>query len=176
MPNYRRYRVPGGCWFFTVALADRRSRVLVDHIDDLRHAVATVRERHPFHIDAMVVLPDHVHAVWTLPDGDCDFSRRWYLVKVAFTRAVVRSSTPVPRGGRLGERRLWQRRFWEHLIRDDDDFARHVDYCHVNPMKHGRVARVGDWPYSSFHRAVREGIYSADWGGTVEPAGRFGDV
>lgn len=176
MPNYRRYRVPGGCWFFTVALEDRRSRILVDHVDDLRRAVKVVRSRHPFQVDAMVVLPDHIHAVWTLPEGDADFSRRWYLIKVAFTRSVLKSGVMVPPGRRLGERRLWQRRFWEHLIRNDEDYARHVDYCHINPMKHGLVCRVADWPHSSFHRAVRDGAYPADWGGDRESTGAFGEV
>ena len=176
MPNYRRYRVPGGCWFFTVTLADRSSRLLVEQMDALRLAVARVRDRHPFHIDAMVILPDHLHAIWTLPEGDTDFSRRWYLIKVAFTRSVVASSVAVPRGRRPGERALWQRRFWEHLIRDENDYARHFDYCHINPMKHGLVAHIADWPHSSFHRAVRDGIYDADWAGTAEPVGVFGET
>lgn len=176
MPNYRRCRVPGGCWFFTVTLNDRRSGILVECVDALRDAVAKVHARHPFHIDAMVILPDHIHAIWTLPEGDTDFSRRWYLIKVAFTRAVVRSGNSVPRGRRPGERGLWQRRFWEHLIRDEQDYGRHFDYCHINPMKHGLVAQVGDWPYSSFHRAVRDGIYAADWAGEIEPGGEFGEL
>lgn len=119
----------------------------------------------------MVVLPDHLHAVWTLPDDDPDISKRWYLIKLGFTRRLSARGIDLPRGRRVGERALWQRRFWEHLIRDDDDFARHVDYCHINPMKHGLVTRVADWPHSSFHRAVRDGIYAPDWAGDAATDG-----
>ncbi|TBW32286.1 transposase [Siculibacillus lacustris] len=175
MPNYRRLRIPGGCWFFTVALQDRRSGLLVERIADLRAAVAVAHRRQPFQIDAMVVLPDHLHAVWTLPDGDSDFSERWRRIKAEFTSALVAAGIAVPKGRRPGERALWQRRFWEHAIRDDADFARHFDYCHINPMKHGLVDRVADWPHSSFHRAVRDGVYAADWAGTVEGPGDFGE-
>ncbi len=175
MPNYRRPNVPGACWFFTVALADRTSLALVEHVDRLREAVAAVRRRHPFRIDAMVVLPDHLHAVWTLPEGDAGISVRWSLIKATFTRAVGRDGRPIPLGRRPGERALWQRRFWDHLIRDETDYARHVDYCHINPMKHGLVRRVSDWPFSTFHRAVRAGLHAEDWAGTAEEPKRFGE-
>ncbi len=115
----------------------------------------------------MVVLPDHIHAVWTLPPGDADFSLRWRLIKIDFAKAVPnierRSAVRMARG----ERGIWQRRFWEHLIRDDGDFRRHVEYCYINPVKHGLVARVGDWPYSSFHRDVRAELFPEDWAGDV---------
>ena len=165
MPNYRRLRVPGGCWFFTVTLADRSADHLVRHVDALRSSVRAVRERRPFRIDAMVILPDHIHAVWTLPEDDADYSSRWYLIKLGFTRRLNTAGVALPPGRRRGERGLWQRRFWDHLLRDDDDYGRHVDYCHFNPMKHGLVDRVIDWPHSTFHRAVREGIYAPDWTG-----------
>ena len=123
----------------------------------------------------MVVLPDHIHAVWTLPDGDGDYSLRWSLIKGDFTRCLTRGGRHVAAGRRLAERGLWQRRFWEHLIRDDADYGRHVDYCHINPMKHGLVRRVIDWPYSTFHRAVRQGIYAEDWAGVADIPGSFGE-
>ena len=140
MVRYRRNFVPGGTFFFTATLADRRSNVLTDHIADLRAAMMLTRRQHPFTIDAVVVLPDHLHIVMTLPDGDADFPNRWHLIKRRFTTAVIKAGTTVARH-RSGEHALWQRRFWEHTIRDDGDFERHVDYIHFNPVKHGLVAR-----------------------------------
>eukprot|EP01035_Chromulina_nebulosa_P004361 gene4361-5973_t len=133
MPNYRRAFVPGGCWFFTVNLLDRHQNLLVEQIDRLRDAVNRTRQSYPFEIDAIVVLPDHLHAVWTLPKGEADFSTRWRLIKTYFAKGL-------PKHERLGavrkarnERGIWQRRFWEHLIRDETDYARHVEYCYINP-------------------------------------------
>ena len=175
MPNYRRAFVPGGSWFFTVTLLDRRSQLLTDRIDVLRDAISATRERYPFAIDAIVVLPDHIHAIWTLPDGQTDFSLRWRLIKSRFAKALPnvehRSSVRKTRG----ERGIWQRRFWEHLIRSEADYARHVDYCYYNPVKHGYVARVCDWPHSSFHRDVEKGIFPLDWGGGHEANGDYGE-
>jgi putative transposase len=175
MPNYRRAFVPGGCWFFTVNLLDRRSQLLTDNIEVLRSTTRKTRERYAFHIDAVVVLPDHLHAVWTLPPGDADFSIRWRLIKSWFARSI-------PKGERLsrarqarGERGIWQRRFWEHLVRDDADYARHVEYCYINPVKHALVTCVRDWPHSSFHRDVRAGTFPEDWAGEIETAGEFGE-
>ena len=175
MPNYRRAFVPGGCWFFTVNLLDRRGRLLTDNIEALRDATRKTRQRCAFHIDAIVVLPDHLHAVWTLPPGDAGFPIRWRLIKSWFARSI-------PKGERLsrvrrarGERGIWQRQFWEHLIRDDADYARHVEYCYINPVKHALVSRVRDWPHSSFHRDVRAGIFPEDWAGDIEPSGEFGE-
>ena len=140
MPNYRRAFVPGGCWFFTVNVLERGASLLVDHIDRLRESVATTRHKYPFDIDAFVVLPDHMHAVWTLPPGDADFSTRWRLIKTALRRSRYRSrKDEVPCRTARGERGIWQRRFWEHLIRDEADYGRHVEYCHINPVKHGLV-------------------------------------
>ena len=157
MSQYIRARVPGGTWFFTVNLADRSSSALVEDVGILRRAVSEVRRARPFHIDAMVVLPDHLHAVWTLPEGDSNFSTRWKEIKTVFTkqsgRVGPRSHSKVSKG----ERGLWQRRFWEHCIRDEADFATHVDYCHWNPVKHGFVERPEDWAWSSVHREIRRG-------------------
>ena len=175
MVRYRRNVVPGGTYFFTVTLADRRSRLLVDQVDALRLAFRDTRARHPFTVDAIVVLPDHLHIVMTLPIDDPDFSTRWASIKRRFTDAVAKAGVPVARH-RTGEPALWQRRFWEHTIRDDRDLAHHVDYVHFNPVKHGLVGRVRDWPWSSFHRFVRLGVLPRDWGGEVgDVAGRFGE-
>jgi|SRR5215212_4595322 len=173
MPNYRRALVPGACWFFTVNLLERRKTLLVEHIAELRDAVARTRRSLPFVIDAFVVMPDHLHAV--LPSGDADFSTRWRLIKSGFARALPKrerlSSVRLTRN----ERGIWQRRFWEHLIRDEADYARHVEYCYINPMKHGLVERVRDWPHSSFHRDVRTGLVPLDWAGEIEHNGDFGE-
>ncbi len=166
MSNYHRYRVPGGCYFFTVNLATRYPNdLLVKHVDVLRDAVRRVRDKRPFHINAWVVLPDHMHTIWTLPPGDDDFSNRWRTIKQHFSRALPATEFCSPNRKKRGERGIWQRRFWEHVIRDDADFAAHVDYVHFNPLKHGYVERVVDWPYSSFHRWVEKGVYEEDWCG-----------
>jgi putative transposase len=173
MPDYRRNRVPGGTYFFTVNLLERNLRLLTDHIDLLRLAVRQERIRRPFRIDARVVLPDHMHCIWTLPPGDDNFSSRWRAIKIAFARRmpITESLSEVRRA--KGERGIWQRRFWEHTIRDERDYAAHMDYVHFNPVKHGHVARVADWPHSSFHRSVAAGLYPVDWvGGDVVDADR----
>ncbi len=175
MVRYRRNLVPGGTYFFTATLADRRSKALTDHITSLRDAFRATRRSHPFAIDAIVILPDHLHVVLTLPNGDADFPTRWQLIKRRFTAAVVKTGTPVDRFPN-GEIALWQRRFWEHTIRGDHDFERHVDYIHFNPVRHRLVARVREWPYSSFHRYVRNGLLPADWAGDAEQqTGDFGE-
>src|SRR5579863_6331570 len=175
MPNYRRAFVPGGCWFFTVNLLNRRQTLLLDHVDALRSAFAHTRQNYPFDITAIVILPDHFHAVWTLPPEDADFSIRWRLIKTRFAKSLPnrerRSSVRKARQ----ERGIWQRRFWEHLIRDEADYARHVEYCYINPIKHGLVTRVQDWPHSSFHRDVQRGIFPLDWAGEVETTAAFGE-
>ena len=168
MSNYRRVFIPGGTWFFTVNLLQRRNNdLLVREIYWLREAVKRVRERYPFRIDAWVVLPEHLHCVWTLPPGDADFSTRWRLIKSGFSRALPGTEYRSNRRQAAGERGIWQRRYWEHFIRDDTDYQRHVDYVHVNLLKHGHVRRVADWPYSTFHRYVARGIYPVDWCGDV---------
>ena len=175
MPNYRRAFVPGGCWFFTANLLDRRSSLLTNEIEALREATQWTRERYPFHIDAVVVLPDHIHAVWTLPPGDSDFSTRWRLIKSHFAKSMPKGEHLSATRRARGERGIWQRRFWEHLIRDETDYSRHIEYCYINPMKHGLVTRVRDWPHSSFQRDVKTGLVPEDWAGAVEPPGEFGE-
>ena len=163
--RYRRTYQPNGSYFFTLALASRSSNTLVCHIDKLRTAVAAVKRAHPFNIEAMVVLPDHLHAIWTLPDGDCNYPMRWSLIKSGFSRQLPRGEPrSVSRVGKR-ERGIWQRRYWEHCVRDQKDLQAHIDYIHYNPVKHGYVARVCDWPYSSFHQYVRRGELPWEWGG-----------
>ena len=168
MPDYRRYRVPGGTYFFTVNLLERRLDTLVRHIDILREAVRATRRDRPFYIDAWVVLPDHMHCIWTLPPGDDDFSNRWKSIKIRFVQAIPRTERRSPVRIAKGERGIWQRRFWEHVIRNETDYANHVNYVHWNPVKHGLVKRVADWPFSSFHRYVQNGIIPSDWADDVE--------
>jgi len=169
MSTYRRARVAGGSYFFTVTLEDRSSSLLIDRIDALRQAFASTRVELPFRIDAVAVLPDHLHCIWTLPDGDSDYPSRWQRIKGRFSRACPAGEVISASRGRKRERGIWHRRYWEHTLRDDRDFASHVDYIHYNPVKHGHAGRVLDWPHSSFHRFVREGILPCDWGGEVEP-------
>jgi putative transposase len=165
MPDYRRNRVPGGTYFFTVNLLERSNALLVSRVDALRDAIRKVRAARPFHIDAWVVLPDHMHAVWTLPPEDTDYSARWKAIKIAFAKAIPKTESLSPVRTAKGERGIWQRRFWEHTIRDEQDYAAHVDYVHINPVKHGLASCVADWPYSSFHRWAAQGAYSQDWAG-----------
>ena len=174
--RYRRALIPGASYFFTVNLADRSARLLVERIADLREAVRDVRRAHPFEIVAWVVLPDHLHAVWTLPDGDADYAMRWGLIKAGFSRRIPKGRAHPRQPCAQGERGLWQRRFWEHLIRDDRDLAGHVDYIHHNPVKHGYVDRAIDWPYSTFHRDLRRGNVTEDWGVRDDDVGDFGEA
>tara|TARA_B100002049_G_scaffold102129_1_gene75384 strand:- start:656 stop:1153 length:498 start_codon:yes stop_codon:yes gene_type:complete len=154
--RYRRNYEAGGCYFFTVVTARRRPWLSeARNIDVLREAVRRVRARHAFAIDAIVILPDHLHTIWTLPVGDAAYSLRWRLIK---TYVAKRVAVPPP---------IWQGRFWEHTIRDDKDYAHHMDYIHYNPVKHGVAATPSDWPNSSFARCVREGRYAADWGSSA---------
>jgi len=165
MPEYRRNWVPGGSYFFTVNLRDRQSDLLVTEIAALREAVRAVRIKRPFHIDAWVVLPDHMHALWTLPEGDADYSARWRDIKKGFVAQVPNTEWRTGIHVRRGERGIWQRRFWEHTVRDARDYAAHMDYVHGNPVKHGYAETPGGWPYSSFRACVARGVYTADWVG-----------
>ena len=168
MVRFRRNYVPGGTYFFTVTLRDRRSRALTDHIGLLREAFRDVRKAHPFEILAIVVLPEHLHTVITLPEEDSDYSGRWKAIKARFSHSLVKARVPLTKD-RRGEYRFWRRRFWEHTIRDERDLETHVDYIHYNPAKHGWVTRVADWPWSSFHLYVRLGWVNTDW--AADPQG-----
>ncbi|EFC57172.1 REP-associated tyrosine transposase [Enterobacter cancerogenus] len=155
MSNYRRHYVSGGTWFFTVNLQNRQSDLLTRNIQSLRAATATVKRSKPFHINAWVILPEHMHCIWTLLEGDCDFSGRWRDIKKTFSRNIE-------------IRHIWQPRFWEHTLRNEEDYRRHMDYIYINPVKHGYVRQVADWPFSTFHRDVAEGLYPVDWAGETD--------
>lgn len=173
--HYRRAKVPGGTYFFTVNLANRGSHLLVEHIDLLRDAARTVKQNHPFDIVAWSVMPEHMHAIWRMPEHDADFSKRWMLIKQRFSWALARREIITASRQRKGERGIWQRRFWEHLVTDEHDLAHHVDYVHINPVKHGYVTRASDWPYSSIHRYIRQGMLPPDWAYAPEVVMRHGE-
>ncbi|MDB5630744.1 MAG: hypothetical protein JWQ51_3084 [Tardiphaga sp.] len=159
-----------------MVLADRSSHLLVEQIDKLRRSYAAVSQTNAFETLAICVLPDHLHAIWALPEGDADFSSRWNRIKSGFSRRLSAIDTLSPSQIAKREKGIWQRRFWEHAIRNEQDLSRHVDYIHFNPVKHGYVARVRDWPYSSFHRFVKRGDLAEDWGGDVNTIdGAFGE-
>ena len=182
MSNYRRAITPGGTFFFTVVTYRRRH--LFEQPENrqiLREVVQTVRQRHPFIINAWVLLPEHMHCIWTLPQENSDFSVRWSLIKSGFSRRAkafchleewMNDSKRKHR-----ETTIWQRRFWEHQIRSDDEYQTYMDYTHFNPVKHGLVQQVVDWPYSTFHRSVKQGLYPENWGGGLHgiPEHEFDD-
>jgi len=170
MPDYRRSRVPGGTYFFTVNLADRRSGLLVREIETLRAAVRVVRLARPFYIDAWVILPDHMHCIWTLPEDDTDYSGRWRAIKTRFSKALPNAGWKRTEILARDGRGIWQKRFWEHTIRDDRDYRAHMDYVHFNPVKHGLVAHPAAWPFSTFQKCVGLGLYEASWGRQDDPA------
>lgn len=162
MVRYRRNRVPGGTYFFTVNLRDRRGDALVLHIDALRSAWRAAHARVPHRVIAAVVLPDHLHAVIEMQDAAAAYPRLWQDIKKGFTRRVA------PRGPSP-----WQPRYWEHTVRDERDLQAHVDYVHINPLKHGLVERVHDWPHSTFHHHVRKGWLPKDWAGNLSHSESF---
>lgn len=164
MSNYRRAYLPGGIYFFTVVTFNRVP-VFTDEnrVEALRQAFRKVKATRPFEIDAMVILPEHLHCIWRMPEGDADYSSRWREIKKASSRQISTATNA------RNERMVWQRRFWEHAIRDEEDWRRHVDYIHYNPVKHGLASSPGEWAWSSFDNAVRKGWYEQTWGDR-EPA------
>lgn len=175
MVHYRRSRVPGGTYFFTLTLQDRTSTLLVDHIDLLRQAWRKPLLNRPVENLAVVVLPDHLHVLWRLPENDMDYSSRWRGIKAEFTR-LLRKRVFIASRRKGSGFALWQRRYWEHMIRDEEDLRRHMSYIHFNPVKHGCVSQVVDWPHSTFHKYVKDGLYPADWGyGELLALGEFGE-
>lgn len=169
MSEYRRYYVAGGTYFFTVVTQLRRAFLTSELARQcLREAMETVREKRPFEMPAIVLLPDHLHVLWTLPTGDDDYSTRWRRIKEEFTtNYLARGGSEGPYSASRashGERGVWQRRYWEHTIRDEKDFERHFDYIHYNPVKHGYATAPSEWPHSSFHRWVAAGVYEPLWG------------
>ncbi len=161
MPNYRRIRVPGGIYFFTVNLLDRRKSLLIDHIDALRNAFRETQAARPFKIHTLAVMPEHLHCLWQLPEGDSNNASRWSQIKSGFCRQLpideLRSITRL----KQRERGIWQKRFWEHWITDEKDFYNHVDYIHYNPVKHGYVERAQDWPHSSYRHYIGRAVDKA---------------
>jgi len=171
--HYRRPRVGGAIYFFTVVTYRRQPILTHPPVRrSLREALTLTSSERPFETIAIVLLPDHLHCLWQLPEGDADFSTRWRLVKARLSRAVAPLGYGLADGGpsraRRREHTVWQRRFWEHLIRNEDDLRRHADYIHYNPVKHGYASRPATWPYSTFAKFVRHGWYAPHWG-TVEP-------
>jgi putative transposase len=173
MVQYRRSWVAGGTFFFTVNLHDRRRTLLVEHADTLCAIVRDTQTESPFVIDAMVALPDHWRAVWTLPSGDAAYARRIQRIKARLTQHLVRAGVNLVKDPR-GEYRLWQQRYWQYTIRDERDFETHVNYAHINPVKHGHVTRAIDWPHSTLHRYVKHGLLAANWM-CASPESAFGE-
>ncbi len=173
MADYRRLYVPGGTYFFTVVTGGRSPIFLdPDSVRLLTRSMRRIRESYPFTTVALIVLPDHLHCLWSLPSGDSNFSLRWRRIKSEFTTGWVNAGKPAPARSASqasqGERGLWQRRFWEHLIRDEDDLAQHFDYIHFNAVRHGYASHPSEYPWSTFDRHVRLGSYPPEWG-TIEP-------
>lgn len=180
MTNWRRAQVPGGTFFFTL-VTEERAPILTTPLarSVLREVTLECRRQWPFHVEAVVLMPDHLHTVWRLPEGDSDYSKRWGWLKKEFTKRWLAgggTERPVAKSRWRNRRHgVWQRRFWEHVIRDELDLGRHLDYIHYNPVKHGLVERAIDWPWSSFHRFVHEGRYPPDWGGGAMDFDELGD-
>ena len=177
MATFRRALVPGATYFFTVN-ANKRRKILTHPclITALRAAFRSVKAQHPFEIDAFVLLPDHLHCIWTLPPGDANYSLRWNVIKRLVsqrTKALLSQNLSSIQQERR-EIGLWQRRFWEHQVRDDRDLEQHVNYIHWNPVKHGYIEQVVEWPYSSFHRYVKRGLLPRNWA-TGDMEGEFGE-
>jgi len=173
MSNYRRAKMSGGTYFFTLVTYRRQRFLCEDPLRTaLRQAIYQTQTACPFAIDAWVLLPDHLHCIWTLPPDDADFSKRWAMIKRFVSKrcgpALLRNQWLSDSKKKRNESTIWQRRYWEHMIRDEDDFRRHIDYLHFNPVKHGLVQRTKDWPFSTFHRYVDDGVYSEDWGNVGE--------
>jgi putative transposase len=176
MSQYIRSNIAGGTYFFTLTLANRGSTALTDHIEALRTAYRRVQTLHPFKTIAICVLPDHIHAIWQLPEGDPHFALRWQHIKGQFSRQLSANGQRSASKFKKREKGIWQRRYWEHQIRDEFDLQRHVDYTHINPVKHGYVTQVKDWPYSSFHAYVERGELPIGWGGQhALPEQSFGE-
>ena len=164
MTEYRRFQLPGATWFFTVNLAERTgNRRLVEYVEVLRAAFRRALSERPFRVDAIVVLPDHLHSIWTLPPGDEDFSSRWRMIKEQFSRGVPRDERITASRSARRERGIWQRRFWARALTSQADLNNHMDYVHWNPVKHGHAARPIAWPYSSLRRLIEAEVYEREW-------------
>ena len=168
MPNYRRDQTPGGTWFFTVVAFQRRPIFCDEQFrKSLRHSIQKTRQKHPFVIHAWVLLPDHLHCIWSLPEDDANFSIRWKLIKQCVSRSCPSLNLIPDRHDAVKNKRrestIWQRRFWEHRIHTEKDFRHHMDYIHFNSVKHGLSQSPAEWPYSTIHRLIAKGVYTQDW-------------
>ncbi|HHT0595078.1 TPA: REP-associated tyrosine transposase [Legionella anisa] len=161
--HYRRVIIPGATYFFTVNLLNRKSNLLIAQIDKLRSSFRIVRNTYPFIIDGIVILPDHFHLLITLPEHDGNYSLRLRLIKSSFSKQIAPNEYITPVRKKKGERGIWQRRYWEHLIRDEKDYEHHLNYIYYNPVKHGYVKKPSAWPYSSIHRSIKKGVMEEDW-------------
>lgn len=167
MVSYRRNRLAGGTYFFTVVLHNRNSDLLIQYINALKESLNKIKLRFPFKTKAFVILPDHLHVIWQLPPGDSNYQTRWQLIKSDFTNTLSKQNVKI---------KIWQARYWEHTIHSEADFENHFNYIHYNPVKHALVQRVADWPHSSFHNYVRKGVLPIDWGAHhLEKTGLFGE-
>jgi putative transposase len=172
MSNYRRSKGEGGTFFFTVVTYDRQP-ILTNpqSIKIMREAWKNTNKRFPFETVAVCFLPEHIHTIWTLPEGDADYSKRWGEIKRLFSKEYLElEGIEGPRNEsrkKRGEATIWQRRFWEHTIKDEQDLKCHVEYIHYNPVKHGHVLKTADWQWSSFRKFVANGLYPLDWGVTT---------
>ena len=172
--DYRRIWQPGGTYFLTINLLQRKGNdLLIRHIQSLRESTKTVKTHHPFKIHGWVVLPEHMHCLIELPENDTDYATRIRLIKIGFSKSIPKTERRSIVRIKRGERGIWQRRYWEHLIIDETDFHAHLNYIHYNPVKHGWVKQVKDWPYSAFHRWVERGLYPLDWAGINEDLYQF---
>jgi putative transposase len=165
MVQYRRNFVPGASYFFTVALLNRTSSLLIDHISILRNAFHAVQAQRPITLNAEVILPDHLHSLWTLPIGEGDYPSRWRALETRFSRQIPSGEWRCASRARKGKREIWRRQYREHTVRVERDKTRHADYIPFNPIQHGHVSHVVQWPYFPFHRFARQGIYPIDRGG-----------
>ena len=173
--QYRRSQMEGGCYFFTVNLEDRTKKHLIEHIEILKNAFNYTMKKHPFKIDAIVILPEHLHTIWTLPKGDNNYSKRWILIKSYFSRHIPKTES-LSRSRKLKrERGVWQRRYWEHQIKNEKDLEQHVNYIHYNPVKHGYVTTAIDWPHTSIHKYIRKAIVPKNWGYDEKSSLFFGE-
>ncbi len=163
MVHYRRSFIKGASYFFTLTLNDRTKTYLTDYINDLKAAMQIVKKTRPYHTQALVILPEHLHAIWKLPENDSDYATRWRLIKRTFTKMLKKHGLPLKNNDR-GACNIWQSRYWEHTIRDERDLENHINYIHFNPVKHHYVTCAKDWPYSTFHEYVRQGILDENWG------------
>ncbi|HAT6977693.1 TPA: transposase [Legionella pneumophila] len=175
--QYRRALLPGATYFFTVNLANRTNGILIKEIDSLLYAIRTTKAQYPFKIVAYAILPDHLHLIMILPEHDSNYSLRWSMIKSLFSKQIPCLELISPARKNKRERGIWQRRFWEHLIRDELDLEHHVNYIHFNPVKHGYVPKASDWKYSSIHRYIQKGIITSDWAcsDTVHTTNQFGE-